>query len=264
MGNAPAEPSPFQQDQAPIEQLIAKGALFVANHSGGKDSQAMLIELLRRVPAEQVIVVHASLGRIEWPGAMNHAKDQAASAGIPFLIARATKTFFELVKHRFETRPEVPSWPSSAQRQCTSDLKRGPIEREIRRYMKINRHTIVVNCLGLRAQESPHRAKATVFRRNERNSIAGRDWYDWLPIHDWTSDKVFETIKAAGQTPHYAYSLGNQRLSCIFCIFGSTNDIKNGAKHHPDLAAEYIALEKETGYTMHQSRKSLQDIIGAA
>lgn len=33
-----------------ITTLIGQGALFVSNHSGGKDSQAMLIELLKIVP----------------------------------------------------------------------------------------------------------------------------------------------------------------------------------------------------------------------
>lgn len=70
--------------KAELDQLIASGALFVANHSGGKDSQVQLIRLLERVPASQLVVVHASLGPMEWPGAMELARDQAAAAGLPF------------------------------------------------------------------------------------------------------------------------------------------------------------------------------------
>lgn len=33
-----------------IQSLIDAGALFVSNHSGGKDSQAMLIKLLDVIP----------------------------------------------------------------------------------------------------------------------------------------------------------------------------------------------------------------------
>lgn len=40
-----------QADANQIDRLIAEGALFVANHSGGKDSQAQLIRLLERVRA---------------------------------------------------------------------------------------------------------------------------------------------------------------------------------------------------------------------
>lgn len=53
---------------AEVSMLLKEGALFVANHSGGKDSQAMLIELLKRVPREHLIVVHATLGEVELGG----------------------------------------------------------------------------------------------------------------------------------------------------------------------------------------------------
>lgn len=121
-----------------IEKLIANNALFVVNHSGGKDSQAMLIHLLLIIPKKQLLVVHASLGRAEWPGALQLAEDQANNSGLPFIIANARKTLFEMVERRFQNRPEVPSWPSSSTRQCTSDLKRDPNRREVRRYAKAN------------------------------------------------------------------------------------------------------------------------------
>ncbi|MDW1112878.1 hypothetical protein P2N17_13320, partial [Mannheimia haemolytica] len=121
-----------------IQSLIDAGALFVSNHSGGKDSQAMLIKLLDVIPARQLVVVHASLGPVEWPGALELASAQATAAGLPFIVATARKTLLEMVVRRFENRPEVPSWPSASTRQCTSDLKRGPIQREVRRYAKAN------------------------------------------------------------------------------------------------------------------------------
>lgn len=245
----------------PIEAINA-GALFVINHSGGKDSQAMMIRLLRVVPAAQVLVVHASLGEVEWPGALELARDQAAAAGVPFIVAHAIKTFFEMVEHRFKVRPgpNSPCWPSSTNRQCTSDLKRGPIQREVRRYAKEHGFSTIVSCMGIRAQESSGRAKQMAFRRNDRGSIAGRDWFEWLPIHALTADEVFATIAGDGQSPHYAYALGNQRLSCVFCIMGSKSDIANGARHNPALLAKYVEVEKRTGYTMHQSRASLTDM----
>jgi len=236
-----------------IRTLIDSGALFVSNHSGGKDSQVMLIKLLDIVPTAQLIVVHASLGIIEWPGALELAETQAGDAGLPFIVARASKTFFEMVERRFENRPEVPSWPSSSTRQCTSDLKRGPIQREVRRYAKANGFKTIVNCLGLRAQESPGRAKRQVFSKmGISNSV--NTWYEWLPVHELLTDEVFATIRLAGQEPHYAYALGNERLSCVFCIMASRNDMANGARHNPPLLEEYAELEVKTGYTMHMSR----------
>lgn len=249
-----------QDINAQIDTLIAAGALFVANHSGGKDSQAQLIRLLERVPSAQMIVVHASLGPMEWAGAMELARDQAAAAGLTFIIAEAKKTLLEMVERRFESRPEVPSWPSASTRQCTSDLKRGPIQREVRRYAKANGYKLIVNCLGLRAEESPGRRKRAVFSKmGISNSVL--TWYEWLPVHDMSTSKVFETIRVAGQEPHYAYALGNDRLSCVFCLFGSKGDLRNGRRHRPELLQQYDAMEKHTGYTMHMSRIPLVELV---
>lgn len=249
---------------AEIQDLVSRGALFVANHSGGKDSQAMLIRLLEVIPPSQLLVIHASLGEIEWHGALELAEKQAADAGLPFIVARAAKTFFDMVERRFAERPDVPSFPSASYRQCTSDLKRGPIEREIRAYAKARGLSIIVNCTGVRAAESPARAKLNPFTRNDRNSKAGREWYDWNPIFTLSTADVFQVIADAGQSPHPAYADGNERLSCVFCIMGSRNDLAHGAKARPDLFARYVELETRTGYTMHMSRKPLSELVADA
>lgn len=246
-----------------VQTLIDGGALFVVNHSGGKDSQAMLIRLLEIIPARQLVVVHASLGEVEWEGAQDLAERQAAAAGVPFIVARAVKTFFEMVEHRFKVRPgpNSPCWPSAANRQCTSDLKRGPIEREARRYARAHGFTQVVSCMGIRAAESSSRSKLAPFKRNERNTITGRAWFEWLPIFGLTTAEVFATIYRAGQQPHWAYAAGNERLSCLFCIMGSARDLANGARHRPELLARYVEIEQRTGYTMHMSRKPLMQLV---
>lgn len=252
-----------QSDVLPsINALIESGALFVANHSGGKDSQAMLIHLLQRVPREQLMVVHASLGDVEWPGALELARDQAASAGIPFRVASAGKTFFEMVEHRYATRPGPgsPCWPSAANRQCTSDLKRDPIAKVVRQFAREQGFSTIATCLGLRAQESPGRARRATVSINARGTTRERRWFEWLPIHGLSTEEVFRTIREAGQEPHPAYAMGNERLSCVFCIMGSRNDLANGARHHPELLARYVEIEQRTGYTMHQSRRSLREL----
>ena len=150
-------------DFAQVRAEIAAGALFVVNHSGGKDSQAMLIRVLSLVPVSQILVVRATLGEAERPGALEHARQQAEAAGVPFIVAEATKTFLGMVERRFQGRPEVPSWPSASTRQCTSDLKRGPITREVRRYVSARGITRIVNCMGMRAAEISARAKKSTW-----------------------------------------------------------------------------------------------------
>jgi diphthamide synthase (EF-2-diphthine--ammonia ligase) len=88
-----------------IEQLIDRNALFVVSHSGGKDSQAMLIKLLERIPPAQLLAIHSSLGESEWHGALELAQEQAGAAGLPFLVARASRTLLEMVERRYKVRP---------------------------------------------------------------------------------------------------------------------------------------------------------------
>jgi len=241
----------------PLQRLLDNDALFVLNDSGGKDSQAMRILLSRVVPASQLLVVHATLGEFEWPGALEHAQQGADRFDLPFVVARATKTFFEMVERRYESDKTRPCWPSSSTRQCTSDLKRGPIEREIRGWGVKQ----IVSCMGIRAAESPKRSKLDPLKFSGRNSRAGREWWDWLPIFDLSTDEVFRTIADAGEEPHYAYKLGNKRLSCLFCILASRGDLQNAARHHPDMYRQYVEREERYGYTMHQSRTSLKVLV---
>lgn len=245
-----------------VRELVAAGAVVVLNDSGGKDSQAMRILVSQVIPASQLVVIHASLGDVEWPGALEHAQSHAERAGLPFVVARAAKSFFDMVEHRFRVRPDSPSWPSAANRQCTSDLKRGPIEREIRRIARERGTSLVVNCTGVRAEESASRAKQVPLRKSDRNSVAGRTWFDWMPIHQLTLSDVLETVRSAGEALHPAYASGNERLSCMFCIMGSRNDLRNAAIQNPGLYRRYVELEQRTGYTMHQSRKPLTLLTG--
>jgi 3'-phosphoadenosine 5'-phosphosulfate sulfotransferase (PAPS reductase)/FAD synthetase len=234
--------------------------LFVINSSGGKDSQAMTIALAGSIPLRQLVIVHAELGDVEWDGIKAHI--DANNCNIPVVKCRNTrKDLLSMVEAR-------GMFPSPQQRQCTSDLKRAPIERTIRTMLRNAPRFggLVVNCMGMRAEESPGRAKLQTLKLNARNSVAGREWYDWLPIHDWTIDRVWQTIAGAGQQPHPAYALGMSRLSCRFCIMSSDADLRTAAIHSPELYARYVELERKIGRTMMMPRcgiaRTLEEITG--
>ena len=199
------------------EDFVRAGGVFYISHSGGKDSQAMYAEVLSVIPKHQIKVVHADLGEIEWIGVQNHIRSNTVHS---LNVVRAKKTLFDMVRHRSNTRPDVPSWPSSGQRQCTSDLKRGPIYKFIRNDMKASGHKLGVNCIGLRAEESSARAKKASWKQNAVLSRAGRSVFEWLPIHHYTERQVYDAISHAEQEPFWAYQEGNNRLSCVFCIMG--------------------------------------------
>lgn len=118
----------------------------------------------------------------------------------------------------------------------------------------------------------------------------------WYAIHDWTLGDVWHACGATaadldlrrakyqraleledsggltaeverikrlaleGWPAHPAYVYGNERLSCALCILATDNDLRNGARHQPELAAHYIHLEEVGGATFKNGR-SLAEII---
>ena len=78
-----------------IEWLIEQGALFVINHSGGKDSQAMAAYLYGLVPAKQLVVIHAHLREVEWDGTWEHIQEN--NFGLPTYMVESAKSFFDSV-----------------------------------------------------------------------------------------------------------------------------------------------------------------------
>jgi len=242
-----------------LKHFIDRKGLFICNHSGGKDSQALLIYLKKFVPYDQILIIHSKLPEVDWAGTEEKVYEYAGN--IPVIVTKAGKTFFEMVQHR-------KMFPSPKYRQCTSDLKRGPIEKVIRKYLKEHPEFggLVVNCMGIRAEESSSRAKCETFKFNNRNSKAGREWYDWLPIHKWTEKEIFFIIDKFGQKPHWAYKAGMTRLSCCFCIMASKSDLITAAKLNPCLYKKYVKTEKEIGKSMMMPVKGkvtfLEDYTG--
>ncbi|MCK5617119.1 phosphoadenosine phosphosulfate reductase, partial [Candidatus Pacearchaeota archaeon] len=96
-----------------IIELVEQGAIFYISHSGGKDSQTMLLLISVLVPIEQLVVIHAHLPEVEWGGTRQHIKKTIGQ--IQYIEVTATKTFFGMVDHR-------QMFPGPKYRQCTSDL----------------------------------------------------------------------------------------------------------------------------------------------
>lgn len=253
-----------------IKDLIEKGAHFFVGHSGGKDSQAMYAALKKIIPYDQLHVIHADLGLVEWSGVKDFIRSNISHA---LHIAQAIhadgtkKDLFSAIRARragldAQGKVDAPAFPSSAARFCTSDLKRDPIWKVIRAH---GDHSIVVNCVGIRAEESASRAKKVrqtgTLNINKKNTNSRRMAFDYWPIADWDIDQVWYEIASAGQSPNPAYAAGNERLSCVFCIFGSRNDLQHGREKRPELFAAFSQLEIEVRTTMYHS-ETLAERIG--
>jgi 3'-phosphoadenosine 5'-phosphosulfate sulfotransferase (PAPS reductase)/FAD synthetase len=78
----------------------------LVNSSGGKDSQAMLAHVVAQAkaagfPLSKLVVVHADLGRVEWEGTRDLAKQQAEHYGLRFeVVQRRQNDLLEQIEER--------------------------------------------------------------------------------------------------------------------------------------------------------------------
>lgn len=159
-------------------------------------------------------------------------------------------------------------FPDPRRRYCTSDQKRAPVHRLFTALAdeardSDRRRVRILNCMGMRADESPARAKKCPLAPNKASN-GRRQVDDWLPLHRWTLDEIWRHIDTAGLRPlvHYAYTLGMPRLSCCFCIFATRPALLLAGKHNRALLNEYVAVEQRIGHRF-KNDLSLAEIAAA-
>jgi len=241
-----------------------KNLVLVVNISGGKDSTEMLRQLVYRYPSLPIYAIYADTGfeHVKPVSAEAWCAQQCVDLGVPFYVVRnPNKTYLQMVERR-------RMFPSPSNRQCTSDLKRDPIQKWIRQNSQAGRFLhgkVIINCTGIRAQESAARAKQRPLKREARLCAAGRVVWNWMPIFRRTLVEVLDNLEAADLPLHPVYSYrGNggylRRFSCRVCIFSTDADLC--AIHEHDLEAFNLVadLEVRIGFTMRSGR-SLRQIV---
>jgi DNA sulfur modification protein DndC len=149
-------------------------------------------------------------------------------------------------------------------RQCTSDLKRGPIDKFIRGL----REQVIVNCIGIRAEESSPRSKLTSWKVNEKLTTRQRTVYNWLPIFDLSLKDVLDWHRALRVPLHPIYvpeyrwngTTGGylRRLSCRLCIFSSDADVLAIHQHDREAFDAVSLLEQKIGFSMRPGASLVQ------
>jgi 3'-phosphoadenosine 5'-phosphosulfate sulfotransferase (PAPS reductase)/FAD synthetase len=249
----------------------------VASISGGKDSQTMLRRLVamaddQGVPRDRIVCVFADLGeRDEWPAPRALGKhlvklygDRPGAAELARLHAEHYGLRFEVVTRLKDGRPQDlldhiqdrRMWPSREARYCTSDMKRGPILTIFTRLAAEARQeghsgpVRMLNAMGMRAAESPARARLAPLRPNGRATGEGtvKVVDDWLPIHAMTEAEVWADIKASGVPWHWVYDAGLPRLSCRFCVLAGKHALARAAQLDPDGAWLRAEVEDAMAY----------------
>jgi 3'-phosphoadenosine 5'-phosphosulfate sulfotransferase (PAPS reductase)/FAD synthetase len=202
---------------------VQEAEVIFVNHSGGKDSQAMLAHLVKIGLKDKLVIVHADLGEMEWEPMHNWI--ESTSFGLSVNVVKGDIGFFELCR-------KYNKIPGGTLRFCTNELKTKPCESFMKAYCAERGITKAISALGIRAEESPSRAskgeiipklKGTTKKHPLKLTV-------WNPILGHTLEDVNSEIEKAGQEKHWVYSKGYTRLSCVMCPFGKINEHKMMAK----------------------------------
>ena len=178
-----------------VQQALDLGAALAISVSGGKDSDAMLRHLTALHRSQrwtgQLFAITADLGRIEWPGTLEHIQSLCAELDVALIVVRRQKGSMidrwderrQVLISQQQTEGEAiaplraesnlleiaplkegskPFWSSSTARYCTKEMKTAEVDRYLRRF------SAVVCAVGIRAEESSSRAKKPHFQvRND-------------------------------------------------------------------------------------------------
>lgn len=123
-------------------------------------------------------------------------------------------------------------FPSAMARFCTQELKVKPVMEYIDKWLAKGHH--VRNCSGVRAEESPRRAKyesSSFVRKDEKT---GAELWECRPILYWTLDEVLDYIKEQGVKLNPLYSKGFTRVGCFPCIMCRKGEIKRISEKFPE------------------------------
>ncbi|MGY3341138.1 3'-phosphoadenosine 5'-phosphosulfate sulfotransferase (PAPS reductase)/FAD synthetase [Streptomyces filamentosus] len=251
----------------PRELVLAADAIVVST-SGGKDSlvcgQRVVTLATEAGCLDKVVLVHADLGEeSEWPGVRELAQRQAERWGVRFLVVKAEGGLLGLVEKR-------GMWPDAARRLCTASLKRekiAPLFKQITDALSLDGQALVLSALGIRAAESPARARKTSLALDMRASNGRRMVLTWHPVLELTEADVWREIAGAALEYHPVYDALIPRLSCVFCVLAGREVLVRAARLcwalGLDLPRRYVALEEQIGHRFKQ-QVSIAEIVAEA
>lgn len=247
-----------------IENFIQSNCYVAFGISGGKDSGALALALNdyldeRNHPKENRVLIHSDLGVIEWPESQEWCQKTADKTGLELLTVR--RKAGDMIQ-RWETRWErnwnrylnlecskvILPWSTPSMRFCTSELKTDVICSALKKRWPTG--TILSAC-GIRAEESANRAKAPIWKPQNKLRRKTNLGFDWNPLLHWTIQNVWDIHKEKNFPLHPAYNIfGASRVSCSFCIFSTGNDklaaLKQPANHPAFL--RLCQLETKSGF----------------
>jgi len=225
-----------------VDTFLATNCVVAIGVSGGKDSDACSLAVAKYLDeighTGPRVLIHSTLGRIEWEDSLPSCQRLAAQLGWELMVVeRKAGDLISRWQSRWAANVEryrslacvrlILPWSTPGMRFCTSELKTAVITSAFRkRFPNAN----ILNVTGIRRQESSNRSRmpvSAVIPGLARKAAAG---VGWNPIIDWSLRDVLEEVRDSGLQLHEAYTrYGASCVSCAYCIMSAEADLRAAA-----------------------------------
>ena len=226
----------------------------VVSFSGGKDSQACLIEAAKKYGVSNIEAVFCDTGW-EHPATYEHINYVCESMGVKLTTIKGKYDFVSLAKYK-------KRFPSTKARFCTEELKIKPmidwvlsqegnlqIIQGIRSGESLARREMDIECMYFKNYFAP-------LPNGKKYSYRGKEVKEWCkkydasivrPIKTWSAQDVIDCILDAKQKPNPLYYQGFSRVGCFPCIMCRQSEIRLVAENHPEMLQRLIDAENSLG-----------------
>lgn len=203
----------------------------IVSFSGGKDSQACLIQACNEFGAKNIEAVFCDT---EWEHeeTYRHVHNVVDQLGVKLVTLKNKNGGFESLCKRMKW------FPDTQKRNCTVQLKIQPMIDYI-----LTHDDDLTIIQGIRAAESASRSKlpcsadyfAEYFTNNDKSLYRKTDVKNWCKNHQaivsrpmlgMSAQEIIDFILDNGQQPNPLYRRGCSRVGCYPCIFARLQEVK--------------------------------------
>jgi 3'-phosphoadenosine 5'-phosphosulfate sulfotransferase (PAPS reductase)/FAD synthetase len=265
----------------------------LVSFSGGKDSVALVLSLLKRgVPKEKILLLHQHVDGepgvdapfMDWPCTESYCRAFARALGLRLLFqwrhggflremlkdgARTAPVTFERldgttgtaggIRGKLATRRLFPMPIADlGRRWCSSTLKIDVAAMAIAGEPAFKGKRLLF-LTGERRQESTARSKYAEAEEH-RTHTRSRHVDHWRLVIDWTEAEVWAIMAEYQVQPHPAYRLGWGRVSCLACIFGQEDQWASVRKIAPETFEKIARYEEEFGKTIAMDGRTVRQL----
>lgn len=230
----------------------------IVSFSGGKDSQACLIQACKEFGAKNIEAVFCDTG---WEHHLTyeHVKNVTDKLRVKLVTLKSKVGGFEELCKRMKW------FPDTQHRMCTVQLKIQPMIDYI-----ITHDEDVVIIQGIRAAESASRSKmpcsadyfSEYFDTQKGSLYRKNDVREWCKNHKATVERpmigmsaqeIIDYILDNGQKPNPLYKQGASRVGCYPCIYARLSEVKN-MRHDLAYILRVVKLEEQVNRLRIEAR----------